>query len=159
MDTYGVKPTNKQVKAIHAIVAGEANIGKAMREAGYSTKSSENPKQNLLDRRGVQKYLDTLDTKAQRLFHMSALDKALDVYLKALQAELSGSSEPDHKVRMMAADRLVAILLAATQRDAEALHVRNALSYTPEEQKSFNDEFRAFLRDRQYHRQPVIEIS
>jgi|GEM_PF-5359423 len=147
-DTYEVKPTEKQVKAIHAIVAGEANVGKAMRDAGYSAKSSENPKQNLMDRRGVHEYLDTLDAKAQRLFHMSALDKALDVYLKALQAESDGV--PDHKVRLMAADRLVAILLAAKQRETEATD-KNALSYTFEERQSFNDKFRDFLRYQQYH--------
>lgn len=158
-DTYEVKPTSKQVKAIHAIVAGEANIGKAMREAGYSTKSSENPKQNLLDRRGVQEYLDTLDTKAQRLFHMSALDKALDVYLKALQAELSGSSEPDHKVRMMAADRLITILLTAKQRETDTSQEKNAFSYTPEQRENFNEEFRSFLRARQYNHKSQLVSS
>lgn len=39
-----VAPTEKQIKTVNAVLAGETNVGKAMQEAEYSPKTSENSK-------------------------------------------------------------------------------------------------------------------
>lgn len=148
---YKREPTEIQKRAVNAVLAGENNLGRAMRGAGYSTKSSENPKQNLMERRGVQEYLNLLDDKAKNKFNMSTMEKALTVYLEALQAVLPHLiGMPDHKTRLMAADRLVNLFMAAQQREVVEKQ-QNAMSYSAEERKTFNDTFREYLRHLQYN--------
>lgn len=49
-----IKPTIKQKKAVELLAKGETNVGKAMREAGYSPASAKNPK-HLTDSQGFKK--------------------------------------------------------------------------------------------------------
>lgn len=124
IDHNDVTPTDKQVRAVNAVIAGETNLGKAMTDAGYSEQTSHNPKQNFVASRGVQVYLETLDEKSKQKFSMSVVDKAMEVYLDALEAKkyvpgratLEGDrvvyrmlNVPDHHIRLQAADRVVKV--------------------------------------------------
>lgn len=124
MSTYSVSPTEKQVNAVNEVIAGESDLKTAMQNAGYSSQTSHNPKQNFVASRGVQAYLGTLDEKAQKKFNMSVIDRAFEVYMDALEATKlvpvrmtvqNGSvayrigKEPDHHTRITAADRIVKI--------------------------------------------------
>jgi hypothetical protein len=121
LKTYAIKPTKRQILAVNAVLEGEANLGRAMRLAGYSYASSLNPRQNFVDSQGVQVFLQTLDERSRLKFNMTALEKVFDVYLDALKANkiipirTLRNGKPfndliqvrDHMVRIMAADRIV----------------------------------------------------
>jgi hypothetical protein len=119
---YSVKPTERQKKTVNGILAGETSLSSAMRNAGYAEKTSLNAKQNFVESRGVQEYLASLDAKSQQRFQMSVADKALEVYLSALEADKLISvrvtaspnevsykvvARPDHTARIAAADRII----------------------------------------------------
>lgn len=158
-DVYEVKPTEKQVMAVNAVLEGETNLGQAMRTAGYSETSSLNPRQNFVDSRGVQAYLQTLDEKSQMRFKMNALEKVMEVYLDAMSAHKyfpvktnrDGNlvKVPDHIVRMQAADRIVKLTHAALQSMKQ-----NEITPIPDlndpEVKDFNMKFKKFLEDYAY---------
>jgi hypothetical protein len=128
-NSYAIKPTKLQIRAVNAVLEGETNLGKAMRLAGYSAASSLNPRQNFVDSHGVQVFLQTLDERARLKFNMTALEKVFDVYLEALKANkfipirTSRNGKPfndlvqikDHAIRIMAADRIVRLSQIAAQ--------------------------------------------
>ncbi len=156
-----VKPTEKQKKVVNAVLNGESNLGKAMVDAGYSEKTSQNPKQNFMDSRGVQVYLDSLDQEAQKRFGMSVVDKALRTYLDALEAKKlttvrkttdkgnsipETASTPDHQTRIHAADKVLKLY----QINEDTLNIVLKQKYEVPDLSSpevldFNDKFLKFL--------------
>ncbi len=155
-----VSPTARQIKTVNAVISGENNLSAAMQQAGYSFKTSENPKQNFVDSRGVQVYLQTLDEKSRKKFNMSIVDKALEVYLEALDANkfvpvkmtMEGSrvsykvaKEVDHDTRMKAADRIVKLQGLDHELPKKASEEHNVPAFNSPEVINFNRKFQAFL--------------
>lgn len=106
-----VKPTLKQVSAVNNILSGEfKSYASAMREAGYSKKSSFNPRHTLGNRRGVQAYLNSLSEAAKRRWGVSLPVKVMMVYLDGLEANKLVGREavewPDWMIRLAFAEKL-----------------------------------------------------
>ena|SRR5579884_176229 len=153
-----VNPTDKQIKAVNAVITGAPSLSQAMQEAGYSNKTSLNPGVNFVDSKGVKKYLETLDDKSRRKFNMAIVDKALEVYLDALEAtkyvpvkltdegyvtSFRVAKEPDHQIRIAAADRVVKIY-GADKALAENRQLNN-FDLNGEEVFDFNKKFLKFI--------------
>ena len=108
---YKVKPTPRQAVAVNNILSGQyRSIASAMREAGYSKKSSFNPRHILGNRRGVQAYLDSLSEAAKRRWGVSLPVKVMITYLDGLEAtKLVGREAvewPDWMIRHAFAEKL-----------------------------------------------------
>lgn len=136
-DQNNIQPTPLQIKAVNNVLNGESNIGKAMQDAGYSEKTSLNPKQNFVDSRGVQTYLQALDEKSRKKFNMSVTEKALETYFDALDAQkvvpvrmlqsegkvlVKSAGVPDHDIRMKAADRILSLNKYDSRIDSQQNH-------------------------------------
>lgn len=109
------KPTKKQREAVNNVLSGEyKSIAKAMRAAGYSEKSSYNPKHTLANRKGVQNYIGSLSDSAQKRWNMSLDEKVMDVYLDGLDATKlhgkKGVEYPDYKMRLEYANKVAEFL-------------------------------------------------
>ena len=104
-----VKPTKRQVAAINGIMEGKS-ARRAMMDAGYSTKTSGNPKTKLLELRGVQAYISKFDEVSRKKYKMGLGDKLIDTYLDGLEAtkspDKSGNEHPDWTARSAFADKL-----------------------------------------------------
>ena len=108
---YNVKPTARQKRAIDNILSGGfKTIASAMREAGYSIRSSHNPKHILANRRGVQNYIQSLPNTARKRWGITLQEKVLDVYLDGLDAiklhGKEGNEHPDYIIRLDYANKI-----------------------------------------------------
>lgn len=112
---YKNKPTQKQQKAIEAVITNGGNMSKAMIQAGYSKAASKNP-QKLTNNPVVQ-------TELQRIMQEMGITKemALQPLKDALIAEKqdfhTGAWMPDHTIRLAASDRLLKLQQIAEAKD------------------------------------------
>lgn len=73
--------------AVNNILSGDfKSTAPAMRDAGYSKRSSLNSRHTLFNRRGVQVYIESLFEIARRRWGMSLPEKVMLVYLDGLEA-------------------------------------------------------------------------
>lgn len=110
-----IKPTKRQRQAVDNILSGDyRSVAEAMRAAGYSEKSSYNPKHTLANRKGVQNYIESLSDSAQKRWNMSLDEKVMDVYLDGLDAiklhGKKGIEHPDYKMRLEYANKVTELL-------------------------------------------------
>ena len=157
-DEYNVSPTPRQIKAINGILAGQETAKEAMLSAGFSEETSRNPKVNLYDRRGVQAYLSTLDETSRQKFNSSIIDRALNVYSEALEANkmvpvrvtttgnkvvAKSAALPDHQIRIQAADRIVALF--KLDKAPEIKEIFEPIDINSPEVIDYNKKFLKFL--------------
>ena len=112
MTRYEIKPNPKQIMAINNFLSGQfKSLASAMRDAGYSEKSSYNARHVLLNRRGVQVYMESMSDIAQKRWGMSLPEKVMMTYFDGLKATKGGTTpQPDWMVRMVSADRFAFLL-------------------------------------------------
>lgn len=149
------KPTVLQQKAIDLILENpKMSAGKAMREAGYSPKSSRRPQQVLFEKKGVQTYLKKLNKTVKRKWKRSLPDAVMDAYLDGLKAtKMSGGKHPiefpDHAVRKTFADQFARFFgwmsQAGEQTPAQG-NQYNFFSINKDERQDFNNQFKGFLK-------------
>lgn len=124
--------TTKQAQAVAKMVENGGNVGKAMREAGYSEAMVKNP-QKLMRSKAVKNQLAPLLKK-----HNLNLDRYLSVIADAQQATkiVTSHTEPDYAV----ADH--AIRLSANKQAREFLDLEEkTTSINPELSKALNDNY------------------
>lgn len=106
--TYKVKATPRQINAVNNILSGEfKSIAEALREAGYSEKSSLNPRHVLANRQGVETYIKSLSVIAQKRWNLSLPNKVALIYLDGLSATKivgKGIEFPDWSIRLASAN-------------------------------------------------------
>lgn len=147
-----VKTTDKQRQAIDNIITGKHDkLAPAMRDAGYGKGASRNPGRNLLDRRGVQIYLQKLDKIAQERWNKALPDKVMEVYLDGLSAtKLVGKESvehSDHPTRMNAADRFAKFFgWMGDVAPAGRYQQFNFFSVSEERRQTFNEGFKKLLK-------------
>ena len=91
-----VKPTEKQKLAVMGILQGKS-ARRAMIDAKYTEVSASHPKQNLIDRPGVQSYVAKLDKASKAKFGISLESKMIDTTLEGLEAtKLFGKDAVKH---------------------------------------------------------------
>lgn len=146
-----VKPTLKQKAAVDNIVTGKfKSVGAAMRDAGYSAKSSKKPRHALINRRGVEVYLNKLDKMAQKRFSLCLRDKVMETYLDGLDAvKPYGKKEyPDHMARKAFADRFSEFFGWSREAPPTQGHAQyNFFMFDKTKQDSFNAKFKDFLTE------------
>ncbi len=160
---YQTNPTEKQIKTTNNILAGEQSVGQAMRNAGYSTTSSLNPGKNFMEAKGTKTYLSRLDLKSRIKFNMCTVDRALEVFMEALEAKkyipfrvvnegnkviYKTQSVPDHDIRIRAADKLLKLhSVENLQPEKESSHSQ---TLTQEEIDDFNKKFLRFIESGEF---------
>lgn len=156
-----IEPTQMQRQAVDNIVSGKfvkksgkPDLGKAMRDAGYSQQSSLHPKIALAEKKGVQAYVEQLGEKAKTKWGMSMEDKVMDVYLEGLDAQKPFGKDavlfPDHPTRKLFADRLAEFMgwvqPIAIMGSGNKVQNFNFFSLPEQKRQAFNTNFDQFLK-------------
>lgn len=154
MSKNRVRATLKQKKAVDNIVSGQfKSIAAAMKDAGYSAVSASHPAHALMDRRGVEVYLEKLDEISQRRFNLSLRDKVMETYMDGLDATKIARigkqtlERPDWAVRKSFADKFSEFFgWSKEQVPSETQNQYNFFSVGPSEREAFNQKYKLFLR-------------
>ena len=150
------KPTKKQALVVNNILSGKyKSKAQAMKAAGYSEHSSDNPKHILSGRKGIESYLETINQTSVNRFKMPLKNKVMEVFLDGLEAnkyyEKSGIEYPDHKLRGEFADRFARFfswIEGSSESKVNKMQQFNFFNAVPEaEQEKFNGRFKGFLKD------------
>jgi len=150
-----VKATEKQKRAVNNIISGRFNSrAEAMREAGYAKTTSYRLTEKLLESKGVEAYIKSLDVTAQKKWGLSLPMKTMLVYLSGLDATKfygkDGVEHPDFAVRLKFADRFAEFFGWINRSPARAGRLKKQPIFfeTPEEEgrTDFNNRFKDFLR-------------
>lgn len=150
--SYNAKPTLKQKKAVDNILSGEfRSVAAAMRDAGYSEKSSFNPKHTLANRSGVQEYVESLSRIARKRWDMSLPDKVMETYLDGLEATKlytrKAIEHPDYVTRLAFANTIAEFfgwIQSFTSRKKN--NIVNFFGTDEKERMHFNKEFSSFTK-------------
>ena len=147
-----VKPTERQVKAVNLILAGKKPTV-AMREAGFSPKTSKAPSQKLVASRGVQEYLKKFDKATRQKFGMNLGDKLVDVYTNGLSAtKLTGKDAIEHDdfpTQYLFANKLSEFLgwTKSIETPSQNNSQYNFFNITSQERSDFNQKLKKFIKE------------
>ena len=137
-----VRPTKKQLKTIEIKRDNpKISLGKAMREAGYSEKTSRTPKDNFLELRGTETAMEQLKVK------LADLGVGMDFYAKKVhewatatkvKSSMTGPDiiVPDYQTQLAVKEDLKEILDLKSDRQPQVkVQIANIIHQDREEFK------------------------